>query len=182
MVKTAKTDVRMEFAAWCATPKRLKKQLNLPLTKTDFAYMKSVSERTLRRWELQESFQTLVEQRKVEFRNNVPNSAIAAAIGNPKPVTHGTALKKLELPKPVTAEDDPVYDEELSPDELRYQQVKDTLVRMAMDGNQGAIDMYMKHYGKPFVDAEQQTANMFPEMSDEQLFAEVEKFAKRLAA
>lgn len=182
MVKVARTDVRMEFAAWCATPKRLKKQLGLPMTKTDFAYMKGVSDRTLRRWELQESFQTLVEQRKVEFKNNVPNSTITAAVGPPRPVTHGNATKKLELPKPVTAEDDPVYDEELSPDELRYQQVKDTLVRMAMDGNQGAIDMYMKHYGKPFVEAEQQTANMFPDMSDEQLLAEVEKFARKLAA
>jgi hypothetical protein len=172
----------MEFAAWCATPKRLKKQLGLPMTKTDFAYMKSVSDRTLRRWELQESFQTLVEQRKVEFKNNVPNSTISAAVGSTRAATHGTALKKLELPVPVTAQDDPVYDEDLSPDEQKYQQVKDTLVRMAMDGNQGAIDMYMKHYGKPFVEAEQQTANMFPEMSDEQLFAEVEKFAKRLAA
>lgn len=182
MVRSARDDVRMEFAAWSATPKRLKKQLGLPMTKTDFAYMKGVSDRTLRRWELQESFQTIVEQRKVDFKNNVPNSAISAAVGPARPVTHGNATKSLALPEPVTEKDDPVFDDELSPDELRYQQVKDTLVRMAMDGNQGAIDMYMKHYGKPFVDAEQQTANMFPDMSDEQLFAEVQKFARKLAA
>jgi len=181
MTNLPKDDVRAEFAAWCATPKRLKKQFNLPLTKTDFAYMKGVSDRTLRRWELQESFQTLVQQRKVEFAGNVPNGAIAA-IGPARPVKHGTALKRLTPPEPVKAEDDSVFDEGLSTDELRYQQVKDTLVRMAMDGNQSAIDMYMKHYGKPFIEAEQQSANMFPEMSDEQLLAEVQRYAGRLAA
>lgn len=176
-----KHDVRMEFAAWCATPKRLKKQFNLPLTKRDFAYMKGVNERTLRRWELQESFQTLVQQRKVEFSNNVPNSAIAA-IGPARPVKHATAAKKVTPPEPVKAEDDSVYDEDLSDDELRYHQVKDTLARMAMDGNQGAIDLYMKHYGKPFIEAEQATANMFPNMSDQELLEEVGRFMKKLAA
>jgi len=42
-----------------------------------------------------------------------------------------------------------------------------------MDGNQGAIDMYMKHYGKPFIEAEQKSGNMFPDISDEDLVGEV---------
>ena len=172
MPKPPRYDVRAEYAAWTATPKRLKTRLKLPVTKKDFADMKGVSDRTLRRWELQESFQDLVHQRRMEIRNAGPNSAVEA-VGPPRPATHGTALKKFELPEPVSAKDDPVYDERLSPDEQKYAQVKDTLVEMAMSGNQGAIDLYMKHYGKPFIEAEQKAGSMFPNMSDSELEWEI---------
>jgi hypothetical protein len=181
MPAPVKHGVRNEYAAWLATPKRLKVSLNLPSSKRAFADMKGVSERTLQRWEREESFKALVEQQQRRLAGATPNSAVAA-IGPARPVTHGNGLKKLAPLEPVNIEDDPVFEESLSEDELGYRQVKDTLIGMARDGSSQAIDLYMKHYGKPFVDAEQQTANMFPEMSDEQLFAEVEKFAKRLAA
>lgn len=168
MSKTPRYDVRAEYAAWVATPKRLKARLKLPLTKKDFADMKGVSDRTLRRWELQDSFKDLVHQRQMEIRNAGPNSAIEA-VGPPRPVTHAAALKKFELPPAVSITDDPVYDETLTPDELKYAQVKDTLVEMAMSGNQGAVDLYMKHYGKPFIEAEQKAGTNFPGMSDEDL-------------
>jgi hypothetical protein len=79
-------------------------------------------------------------------------------------------MKKLE---PATIEDDPVWEEELSSDEFRYRQVKDTLVKMAMDGSQQAIDLYLKHYGKPFIAAEQQDGSLFEGMSDAQLVREI---------
>jgi len=172
MPAPVKHGIRNEYAAWVATPKRLKKSLNLPDTKRGFADMKGVAERTLQRWEKEESFQTLVEQHKRRLAGAAPNSAVAA-IGPPRPATHATALKKLAPLEPVTEADDPVFEESLSQDELGYRQVKDTLISMARDGSSQAIDLYMKHYGKPFVEAEQATNRMFPNMSDAELVEEV---------
>jgi len=170
MANTPKHNIRNEYASWLATPQRLRVSLNLPKTKTAFAEMKGVSVKTLRRWEKSPEFAEIVEQRKNESLNNVTNSAVAA-IGPPRPATHGnTKLKKLE---PATIEDDPVWDEDLSPEELKYRQVKDTLVQMAMDGSQQAIDLYLKHYGKPFIAAEQKDDSLFEGMTDEQLVKEI---------
>lgn len=176
MANTPKNDIRHEYASWLATPPRLKASLNLPKTKKAFAEMKGVSVRTMTRWERQEEFQEIVAQRKVEMLNASPNSAVAA-IGPPRPVTHGTALKNLKGLEPAKITDDPVWDEDLSPDEQRYRQVKDTLVNMAMDGSQQAIDLYLKHYGKPFIAAEQADSSMFANMSDEQLLKEIVRMA-----
>jgi hypothetical protein len=167
-----KHNVRMEYASWLATPKRLKSSLNLPVTKQAFSEMKGVNVRTLSRWEKQPDFEKLVEQRRIQVSGMAPNATVAA-VGPPRPAKHGNALKKFEHLEPVTAKDDPVYDVGLTPDELRYQQVKDTLLSLATDGNQQAIDLYMKHYGKPFVEAEQRSAKLFPTMSDEELATEV---------
>lgn len=176
MANTPKHSIRNEYASWLATPNRLKTSLNLPTNKTQFADMKGVSVKTLRRWEQNDDFQTIVEQRKNEMLNNVPNAAVAA-VGPPRPVTHGTALKNLKTLAPATIEDDPVWDEELSPEEFKYRQVKDTLVKMAMDGSQQAIDLYLKHYGKPFIAAEQQDGSLFEGMSDDQLLREIIRVA-----
>lgn len=176
MANTPKHNIRNEYASWLATPQRLRVSLNLPKTKTEFAQMKGVNVKTLARWEKSEGFSEIVEQRKNDALNNVTNSAVAA-VGPPRPVTHGTALKNLKKLAPATIEDDPVWDEDLSPDEQRYRQVKDTLVKMAMDGSQQAIDLYLKHYGKPFIAAEQTDGSMFESMSDEQLLREIVRLA-----
>lgn len=173
MANTPKNAVRDEYASWLATPRRLKVSLQLPLTKKAFAEFKGVNQRTLTRWESSAEFQEVLEQRKISYLNNVPNSTVAKDVGGHRPVTHGTALKKLTPPEPVSAVDDPVFDGSVSPDEQRYMQVKDTLVHMAMDGNQQAIDLYMKHYGKPFVEAEQRSSKLFAHLSDDDLRSEV---------
>jgi hypothetical protein len=176
VANTPKHNIRNEYASWLATPQRLRVSLNLPTNKTAFAEMKGVNVKTLTRWEKSPGFSDIVEQRKNEALNNVTNSSVAA-IGPPRPVTHGTALKNLRKLEPATITDDPVWEEELSPDEFRYRQVKDTLVKMAMDGSQQAIDLYLKHYGKPFIAAEQSDSSMFENMSDEELLREVVRLA-----
>lgn len=172
MANIPKHHVQKEYASWVATPKRLKVSLGLPQTKQAFADMKGVSVRTLTRWEATDGFQELVKQRQIELANSSPNSTVRA-VGPNRPATHGNALKKFEVDPPATLKDDPVYDKNLSPDEISYRQVKDTLLKLASDGNQGAIDLYMKHYGKPFIDAEQKAGTMFPNMSNEVLEVEI---------
>jgi hypothetical protein len=157
-------DVRAEFAYWYALPKRMRTSLGLPVTEKDFAEYKGVAARTLRRWKSEEDFQKIVEQHKHDLTGGVKNSAVAA-IQRP--------TREVEKLTPVQMSDDPVFDPILSPDEQKYLQVKDTLVHMAMDGNQGAMDLYLKHYGKSFVESERQEFADYSGMSDEQLVYEL---------
>jgi hypothetical protein len=165
--------IRQEYAAWCATPRRLRVQLGLPVSKREFSELKGVNERTLQRWDKLDSHRELVEQKRKKFAGQVENAAISAAIGPPRPETHGNALKKYQTLDVATIEDDPVWQPELSKDELRYQQVKDTLVQLAADGQSQAIDLYLKHWGKPFIEAEQSATGMFPSLSDDELLERV---------
>jgi len=157
-------DVRAEFAYWYALPKRMRTSLGLPTTEKDFAEYKGVAARTLRRWKSEEDFQKIVEQHKHDLTGGVKNSAVAAI---QRPTRDVPELA------PAKMSDDPVFDPILSPDEQKYLQVKDTLIQMAMDGNQGAMDLYLKHYGKSFVEAERQEFADYSAMSDEELVYEL---------
>lgn len=157
-------DVRAEFAYWYALPRRMRTSLGLPATEKDFAEYKGVAARTLRRWKSEETFQKIVEQHKHDLTGGVKNSAVAAI---QKPT------REIETLEPATLTDDPVYDPTLSPDEQKYLQVKDTLIQMAMDGNQGAMDLYLKHYGKSFVEAERQEFADYSDYDDDRLIAEL---------
>lgn len=165
--------IRQEYAAWCATPRRLRVQLSLPVTKREFSELKGINERTLQRWDKLESHRELVDQKRKKFAGQVENASISAAIGPPRPETHGNALKKYQVAEEATIEDDPVWQPEFSKDELKYYQVKDTLVQMASDGHSQAIDLYLKHWGKPFIEAEQSTSGMFPNLSEAELIDRV---------
>jgi hypothetical protein len=166
MARPVKSEVQREFAYWLATPKRLRVSLGLPQSERQFGDMKSVHPKTLRRWKGQQDFQALVESFKLELANAAPGSAISK-VGLAAPVMSADDVQKVVL------SDDPVWDGGLSPDEQKYLQVKDTLVQMAMDGNQGAMDLYLKHYGKAFVEAEQSDFADYRDMSDGQLIAEL---------
>lgn len=166
MARPVKEAVQREFAYWLATPKRLRVSLGLPVSERQFSMMKNVDVRTLRRWKEQKAFSELVESFKLEMANSSPDSAISR-IGLPAPIV---ALDPNNRVKPT---DDPVFDAALSRDEQRYLQVKDTLVQMAVDGNQGAMDLYLKHYGKSFIESEQSDYTDYQRMSDEQLITEL---------
>ena len=156
MVTKPKYNVKNEYITWLATPKRELIANNLPTTKKAFSDLKGISQRTLSRWESQDDFKEILRQRKAERVED-----IIEAVGPPRPATHGTALKKYDIAPVALSEED------------KYLKVKDTLVEMATQGNQGAIDMYMKHYGKSFVEAEQASGTLFTNMSDEELLQEV---------
>jgi len=167
--KADRSKIKQEYVAWCATPKRLRIQLNLPATKRSFAELKGISERTLQRWDNDADHAQLVDQHRRKFAGNVDNASLVKGINKPRPEKHGNALKKYEPEETVKLSDDPVWNPELSADEQRYVQVKDTLLQMASDGSQAAIDLYLKHWGKSFVEAEQSVIGMFPNMSDHEL-------------
>jgi hypothetical protein len=164
--RPVKEAVQREFAYWMATPKRLRVSLGLPVSERQFSDMKDVDVKTLRRWKAQKGFIELVESFKLEMANAAPNSSITK-IGMAAPIIKVSDIETVKL------SDDPILDDALSPDEQKYLQVKDTLVQMAMDGNQGAMDLYLKHYGKSFVEAEREEFSDYRDMSNEQLVAEL---------
>ena len=166
MPRPLKAEVQREFAYWLATPKRIRVSLGLPVSERQFSEMKDVDGSTLRRWKHQKAFQEQVESFRLELANASPDSTVRK-IGLANPVV---LLEDLER---VTLKDDPVFDPGLSADEQKYLQVKDTLVHMAMDGNQGAMDLYLKHYGKAFVEAEQGDFADYRDMSDDRLVEEL---------
>lgn len=153
MPRPVRADVQDEYAYWCAAPKRLKISMGLPLTDLEFARVKEVDPRTLRRWKEKPEFQQKVREKREEISNVRPNATVTPR----------------EAATPVTTADDPAFDPDLPVDEQRYLQVKDTLVQMAMDGNQTAIDLYLKHYGKSFISDEQDSFSEYERMSDEEL-------------
>lgn len=155
MPRPVRAQTRDEFAYWLATPKRLRVSLGLPKTELEFADVKEVDPRTLRRWKATEDFQELVKKYRQQVVDAQPDSAVT---------------------KRVTESDDPIADPDLSVDERHYLAVKDTLIKMAQDGNQGAIDLYLKHYGKSFVEAEQQGFADYSDMDDDQLLDETLAF------
>jgi hypothetical protein len=169
-------DVRDEYAHWLATPQRLKVSLKLPQNHTEFAEYKGVNRRTLSRWREEDEFLQLVEQKKLLVQGQIKGSSVVAdGVGNARPYKDPRTLKRLEDMggKPVTSEDDPVGAGSLSEDEVAYMRVKDTLVRMAEDGEKGAIDLYLKHYGQVFIDAEADELEDFAGLSDDDLVSEM---------
>ena len=184
-------DVRDEYAHWMVTPQRLRVSLNLPKTHTEFADFKGVNRRTLSRWREDPSFQMLVEQKKLLVHGETKGAAVAASgVGRPRPYVDPRPVKRIEAlaSGAATVDDDPVGAESLSDEELAYMRVKDTLVRMAEDGEKGAIDLYLKHYGQVFIDAEADELEDFAGLSDDDLvnemllFVGVERVSRWLAA
>jgi hypothetical protein len=155
MARPSNQTARKEFAYWLSVPKRLKVTLGLPQTEKEFAETKGLHPRTIRRWKEDPEFRAMVDEQKKVVLGEAEDSTI----------------KRGE--KRVTAADDPVLEPGLSDDEQKYLQVKDTLVHMAMDGNQGAMDLYLKHYGKSFVEAERQDYRDYEDFSDARLVNEV---------
>lgn len=168
----ARPEVKREYAAWLATPPRLRTSLGLPATQAEFADDKGMSPRTMRRWQDQEDFQLLVEQRRVEIAKGKPGAAVEA-VGPPRPAKDYRSAARLAPAEAATWEDDPAHDGTATLEEQRYLRVKDTLASMAADGNQGAIDLYLKHYGRGFIEAEQSDNVMFATMTDGDLVAAV---------
>jgi hypothetical protein len=165
-----------EFARWAATPKYLRVTLGLPKTMGEFAEFKGIGERTVRRWKAMPEFEELVAFEKERIaRESSKNSAVSVNIGMPQAPQDPRIRKRLTDEKePVGWDDDLALDEQVSEGEMQYRQVRQRLVHMAMEGSTQAADLFMKHWGKSFVEAEQQDVG-YQEFSDQELVEEVVK-------
>ena len=75
--------VRQEFADWKLLTKQQKKLLGLPMSMAEFARVKQVGERTVRRWESDPGFHELVAQRRDATEvANVPLKTAFPSVGD----------------------------------------------------------------------------------------------------
>lgn len=186
-----RTDVRREFAGWLATPKRLKVSLDLPLTEKAFAELKGVDPRTLRRWKQDPEFDGFVEQEKLRVAGEArPGSALDPDLARPRPAKDARVQGRLEgdaSGRRADATDDPEYREDLTPEELEFRQIRSTLANLAKDGQANAIDLWLKHWGKPFLQADADDGLGLSGLSDDELIDEAvallgpERLARALA-
>lgn len=163
-----------EFCRWYATPKYLRVTLGLPKTLGEFAEFKGIGERTVRRWKTIPEFQEIVDFEKERIaRESSKNSAVSVNIGMPQAPSDPRMVRRLtDQKEPVGWDDDPAFEEGLSEGELQYRQVRERLVKMAMEGSTQAADLFMKHWGRSFVEAEQQDVG-YSDLSDRELVEEV---------
>lgn len=178
-----------EFARWYATPKYLRVTLGLPKTLGEFAEFKGIGERTVRRWKSLPEFEELVDFEKERIaRESSKNSAVSVNIGMPQAPSDPRMVRRMtDQKEPVGWDDDRALVEDVSEGELQYRQVRERLVNMAMEGSTQAADLFMKHWGKSFVEAEQQDVG-YTDLSDQDLVEEVvklvgsDRFSKLLAS
>lgn len=178
-----------EFARWYATPKYLRVTLGLPKTLGEFAEFKGIGERTVRRWKTLPEFEELVDFEKERIaRESSKNSAVSVNIGMPQAPSDPRMVRRMtDQKEPVGWDDDRALVEDVSEGELQYRQVRERLVNMAMEGSTQAADLFMKHWGKSFVEAEQQDVG-YSDLSDQDLVEEVvklvgsDRFSKLLAS
>lgn len=163
-----------EFCRWYATPKYLRVTLGLPKTLNEFAGFKGIGERTVRRWKTIPEFQEIVDFEKERIaKESSKNSSVSVNIGMPQAPSDPRMVRRMTDEKnPVGWGDDLALDEGLSEGELQYRQVRQRLVHMAMEGSTQAADLFMKHWGKTFVEAEQQEVG-YQELTDGQLVEEL---------
>lgn len=163
-----------EFCRWYATPKYLRVTLGLPNTLNEFAEFKGIGERTVRRWKTIPEFQEIVDFEKERIaKESSKNSSVSVNIGMPQAPSDPRMVRRMtDQKEPVGWEDDLALDEGLSEGELQYRQVRQRLVHMAMEGSTQAADLFMKHWGRTFVEAEQQEVG-YQELTDSQLVEEL---------
>lgn len=146
----ARNEVREEYLEWKALPRRTKIVHRMPLTAKDFAREKGVTDRTLRRWQDDPDFQQKLLERQQELAAQAPN-AIVAGVGGSRPSKDSRT--RASVPPPVTP--DGHLPDDVPEDERNYLSAKSALTALCQDGDLKAIDLYLKHYGKPFIEAEQ---------------------------
>lgn len=159
----AREKTRDEYAGWLAAPKKTKLAMGLPMRQTDFAELKGISTRTLQRWKKDPEFQLLVQQKKAKFLETgmVPDST-----GRARPHTHATAQKRIEEALAEASGELAVGESE---DETRYLRMQAAIVEKAMEGDYRAQELYLKYWGKSFIEAEQSADDELAALTDAEL-------------
>lgn len=164
--------IHEEFIAWLLMDKRTRTVHGMPLTQEEWANYKGLVGRTVRRWKTMPEFKELYEQRKVEnARRLMPNSTVMA--NGPRAATDARSRRRFEPPGAASEQDDPTFDEDLSPEEQDYAKSKDVVIRLAHAGDAKFMDIYLKTYGKQFVEAELSAGSMLQQMGDGELADEL---------
>ena len=174
--------VREAFVDFTAMPKVQRRRYGLPSSDAEFAELKGVSRSTLTKWKREPDFRKAVEVRRQRLAEDVLPNSVVAKVGRPETAQDPRTKVRLErepVEVPVFPPDDPRggqdYGAVEDQDEREYLLIKNRLVEMAAGGDRQAIDIYVKHWGRPFVEAELSDDLGLASMSDEELVAEFDR-------
>lgn len=168
--------VRSEYAAWVASPPGLRRQFNMPRSKTEFSELKGVSDRTLRRWQDRDDFKEEVELHRRRIEGSVDGGTVASKVGGAR-ARPGTVLEPRKR-EPAAMSSPTLVDTGdaepgISRHELLYRQAKNDVFERAAEGAPTAVELMMKYWGRELLEQEQAEQQLFAQMSDEELLDEV---------
>lgn len=126
-----------EYIEWLLTDKHQRAVMGLPASDVEWAKVKGISDRTIRKWKQDEKFVAKYENRQKEVELSLPGATALAT--SPK----AGGGKKVASPGSVSGDD--------SND---YNIIKNKLVERAMSGDRASAELYFKTYGKLYVDEE----------------------------
>jgi hypothetical protein len=138
-----------EYIEWALMDKHAKAVANLPSSDVQWAKVKGIADRTIRKWKQNPEFIAKYEKRERERTLALPGATAlqtAGAINNQK------------------AKDE----------RNEHEAIKSKLIERAMAGDRASAELYFKTYGKAFVDEEVASRKSdFREMDIEQLYEKV---------
>lgn len=158
--------IREEFIYWETLSKRQRRAHRLPESQSEFAEVKGVSSRCLRRWKSDPEFQERVRQLGQQEAQSAAGHAVSP---RSYPVRNEAGKRKYDPPEPATEDDDPAILEARASgvsdrDEQDYHVVKASIRDKAADGDREALALYMKHWGHEY--AQQEKARRESSLSD----------------
>ena len=171
--------VREEYLEWLLLDKRTRQVHNLPRSQAEFARVKGLADRTLRRWQGEPEFQERLAQRRGEMERAGRGGAV-----KPQVVTSGS--RPASDPRDgrvrgAVRDDDPLEAVDrvheslvaearsagLSEDEADYLSIKGAIRDAAGEGDARALELYMKYWGNELAQRERERAeSRFPDMSE----------------
>ena len=160
---SALTSKQIAFINWLLMTDLQRISLNLPESQVAFGKLHAVSERTLRNWKNANHFQEELQRRRVQLQTEWnPESSGAAAI-------EAGVSPEVVLARIATSES-PV----MNAGEAEYAAVRQMLVGLIGKGDKNALELWLRNFGKPFIEAEQAAFKSdFRELSNEQLQARI---------
>jgi hypothetical protein len=171
--------IREEYLEWLLIDKRTRQVHGMPATSREFAGVKGVSDRALRRWKQNPVFAERLEQRRVEVAQGRQGGAVSAAgLLRSYPHTDPRAARRFAIPKPAQPEHDRVVEAAraegtVDPDLLDYASVKQAIRDAAAKGDGKSLELYMKHWGHEHAAAERMVReSSFADLTDDQLVDE----------
>lgn len=169
--------LQADYASWLLTTKRDREMYDLPTSSLQFARLKGVADRTLRRWrnDVPEFQEYLEDLRRRANREGVPVGLTPPEeIARPQTPTDARTLppaeQRVRLPP---KEANPAYDDALSLDEQQYATVKAEIARQASGGDAKALELYLKYWGGEHLRRERAENELLAGMTDGQLVSEV---------
>jgi hypothetical protein len=138
-----------EYIEWSLMDKHARAVANLPSSDVQWAKVKGIADRTIRKWKVNPAFIAKYEAREREKALALPGA---------------TALQTTGA----------VLNQKQKDDRNEHEQIKAKLIERAMAGDRASAELYFKTYGKAYVDEEVASRKSdFREMDIEQLYERV---------